>query len=334
MHVTQFFSKFFIVLLIFISPIVNADQETITKEKINKFYNSVVSIDSKVPQEARTSRSLGTTRQGSGVIIDNNNILTIGYIVIEANEILIGLPNGKKIPGKLTGYDHSSGFGIVSPIIKTELTPLIIGNSNNIKVDDTLLILPSPLKGIGSIAKMVSRRPFVGWWEYLLEQPIYTLPMNQSWAGAPLISPNGEILGVGSLFVQDAAFPGTISPGNMFVPINLLKPILNDLIKHGRRKTDIKPYMGMSTSDSSGKVIITRVSKKGPAEKSGLKKNDVIKSANGKHVSSVEELYKTIWSSGSFGVEINFEVIRNEKVIHFKVKTVDRMDYFIKNQSY
>ena len=167
-----------------------------------------------------------------------------------------------------------------------------------------------------------------------MEQPIYTLPMNQSWAGAPLISPNGEILGVGSLFVQDAAFPGTISPGNMFVPINLLKPILNDLIKHGRRKTDIKPYMGMSTSDSSGKVIITRVSKKGPAEKSGLKKNDVIKSVNGKHVSSVEELYKTIWSSGSFGVEINFQVIRNEKNINFKVKTVDRMEYFIKNQSY
>ena len=171
MHITQFFSKFFIVLLIFTSSNVNADQETITKEQINKFYNSVVSIDSKVPQEARTSRSLGTTRQGSGVIIDNNNILTIGYIVIEASEILIGLPNGKKIPGKLTGYDHSSGFGIVSPIVKTELTPLIIGNSNNIKVDDTLLIIPSPLKGLGSMAKMVSRRPFVGWWEYLLEQP-------------------------------------------------------------------------------------------------------------------------------------------------------------------
>lgn len=104
--------------LIFTSSIVNADEEKITKEKINQFYNSVVSIDSKVPQEARTSRSLGTTRQGSGVIIDNNNILTIGYIVIEASEIIIGLPNGKKIPGKLTGYDHSSGFGIVSPIIR------------------------------------------------------------------------------------------------------------------------------------------------------------------------------------------------------------------------
>jgi len=334
MYLLKIFLNFLIFYLIFISSLVKADENSITKEKIKKFYNSVVSIDSKIREEARTSKSLGTIRQGSGVIIDEYNILTIGYIVIEAHEIMIGLPNGKQIPGKLTGYDHSSGFGIVSPIIKTKLTPLEIGNSNDVDLDDTLLILPSPQKGIGSMAKMVSRRPFVGWWEYFLEKPIYTLPMNQSWAGAPLISSNGQILGVGSLFVQDAAFPGTFSPGNMFVPINLLKPILNDLIKYGRRKTDIKPYMGMSTTDSSGKVIITRVSKKGPAEKSGIKKNDIIKNVNGKPISSVEELYKTIWSSGSFGIEINIEVIRNEKNINFKVKTVDRMDYFIKNQSY
>ena len=158
--------------------------------------------------------------------------------------------------------------------------------------------------------------------------------MNQSWAGAPLISSNGKILGVGSLFVQDAAFPGTVSPGNMFVPINLLKPILNDLIKYGRRKKDIKPYIGLSTNNSSGKVIITRVSKKGPAEKSGLKKNDIIKTVNGKAINSVQMFYKTIWSSGNYGVEIDFEIIRNEKDLSFKVKSVDRMNYFIKNKSY
>ena len=334
MYLLKIFLKCLIFSLIFISSLVKADENSITKEKIKKFYNSVVSIDSKIREEARTSKSLGTIRQGSGVIIDEYNILTIGYIVIEAHEIMIGLPNGKQIPGKLTGYDHSSGFGIVSPIIKTKLTPLEIGNSNDVDLDDTLLILPSPQKGIGSMAKMVSRRPFVGWWEYFLEKPIYTLPMNQSWAGAPLISSNGQILGVGSLFVQDAAFPGTFSPGNMFVPINLLKPILNDLIKYGRRKKDVKPYIGISTNDSSGKVIITRVSKKGPAEKSGLKKNDIIKAVNGKAVNTVQMFYKTIWSSGNYGVEIDFEIIRNEKDLSFKVKSVDRMDYLIKNESY
>ena len=222
----------------------------------------------------------------------------------------------------------------MSPIIKTKLTPLELGDSNKIELDDALLILPSPQKGIGSIVKMVSRRPFVGWWEYLLEKPIYTIPMNQSWAGAPLVNSNGRILGIGSLFVQDAAFPGTMSPGNMFVPINLLKPILNDLITYGRRKSDVKPYLGISTNDSSGQVMVTRVSRNGPAEKSGIKQNDIIKAVNGKQVNSVEVFYKTIWTSGNFGVELNLEIIRNEKNLNFKVKSVDRMDYFIKNKSY
>lgn len=334
MCLSQVCRNILFIILLFISSIVYADQDSITKENIKKFYNAIVSIDSKVPEEARTAKSLGTIRQGSGVIIDGNNILTIGYIVVEASEIIIGLPDGKQIPGKLTGYDHSSGFGIVSPIIKTKLTPLELGDSNKIELDDALLILPSPQKGIGSIVKMVSRRPFVGWWEYLLEKPIYTIPMNQSWAGAPLVNSNGRILGIGSLFVQDAAFPGTMSPGNMFVPINLLKPILNDLITYGRRKSDVKPYLGISTNDSSGQVMVTRVSRNGPAEKSGIKQNDIIKAVNGKQVNSVEVFYKTIWTSGNFGVELNLEIIRNEKNLNFKVKSVDRMDYFIKNKSY
>jgi len=334
MYIIRICQKYFFISLFFVSSIVFADQSSITKDKIQNFYNAVVSIDSIVPDEARTSKSLGTVRQGSGVIIDQNNILTIGYIVIEASEIIIGLPDGKKIPGKLTGYDHSSGFGIVSPIIKTSLTPLKIGDSNKIELDDNLLILPSPNKGVGSVVKMVSRRPFIGWWEYLLENPIYTLPMNDSWAGSPLINHKGEILGIGSLFVADAALPGTLSPGNMFVPINLLRPILKDLIKYGRPKSGMKPYLGISTNDSNGEIIVTRVSKDGPSDKAGIRKNDIIKSVNGKQVNNIENFYRTIWNSGKIGVKIQLEIIRDKKKLNFKVKSVDRMDYFIKNKSY
>ena len=334
MYIFRISQKYIFISLFLVSSIVCADQSSITNDKIQNFYNGVVSIDSIVPDEARTSKSLGTVRQGSGVIIDQNNILTIGYIVIEASDIKIGLPNGKKIPGKLTGYDHSSGFGIVSPIIKTKLIPLKIGNSNKIELDDVLLILPSPNKGIGSMAKMVSRRPFVGWWEYFLEKPIYTLPMNQSWAGAPLVNSKGEILGIGSLFVADAASPGTLTPGNMFVPINLLKPILNDLLKYGRPKSGMKPYLGISTNDSSGKVIVTRVSTGGPSDKSGIRKNDIINAVNGNYVNSVKNFYMSIWNSGDIGVNIQLEIIRNNKKVKFNVKSVDRMDYFIKNKSY
>ena len=184
------------------------------------------------------------------------------------------------------------------------------------------------------MAKMVSRRPFVGWWEYFLEKPIYTLPMNQSWAGAPLVNSKGEILGIGSLFVADAASPGTLTPGNMFVPINLLKPILNDLLKYGRPKSGMKPYLGISTNDSSGKVIVSRVSTGGPSDKSGIRKNDIINAVNGNYVNTVKNFYMSIWNSGDIGVNIQLEIIRNNKKVIFNVKSVDRMDYFIKNKSY
>ena len=327
--------KFIFFLFIILLPLFShANDGSIDKNKLQLYFDSIVSIDSIIPENARTTKSLGTVRQGSGVVIDDETILTIGYIVIEAKEITIGLRNGKKIPGRLSGYDHTSGFGIISPIIKTELKSLKLGNSSKIDIDQPLYILPSPFKGSGSIAKMVSRRPFAGWWEYYLDRPIYTLPNNQSWAGSPLINSNGEILGIGSLFIADAATPGIMSPGNMFVPINLLKPILKDLKKYGRRKSNIKPYIGLSSQENNGKIIVTRVSQDGPSYIAGIKANDIITSVNGKLVKNLKNFYKTVWSTGNSGVSINISVERNGKELNFKVKSVDRMDYFIKNNSY
>ena len=195
----KIFFQSFIIIFIF-QNVFASEKKIATEEEVKKLYDSIVRIYSIVPPDARTANSLGTERRGSGVIIDDKHILTIGYIVIEAKKITIGLRNGKKIPGRLSGYDHTSGFGIISPIIKTELKSLKLGNSSKIDIDQPLYILPSPFKGSGSIAKMVSRRPVAGWWEYYLDRPIYTFPTNQSWAGSPLINSNGEILGIGSLF--------------------------------------------------------------------------------------------------------------------------------------
>ena len=327
--------KFIFFLLIFLLPLFSyANDGSIDKNKLQLYFDSIVSIDSIIPENARTAKSLGTVRQGSGVIIDDQTILTIGYIVIEAKEITIGLRNGKKIPGRLSGYDHTSGFGIISPIIKTELKSLKLGNSSKIDVDQPLYILPSPFKGSGSIAKMVSRRPFAGWWEYYLDRPIYTLPTNQSWAGSPLINSNGEILGIGSLFIADAATPGIMSPGNMFVPINLLKPILKDLKKYGRRKSNIKPYIGLSSNEYNGQVIVKRVSRDGPSYIAGIKANDIITSVNGNLVKNLKKFYEAVWATGNSGVSIKIGIQRNGKQINFDVKSIDRMDYFIKNNSY
>ena len=230
----------------------------ITKEKIERYYESIVSVRSIVPPEARTAASLGVEREGNGVAIDENHILTIGYIVIESESIEIGLSDGRRLPAKLVGYDHTSGFGIIKSVVPLKMPPLQLGNSDNINSEQDLLMLPSSNRGAGSIVRSVSRRPFTGWWEYFVENPIYTTPPNGLWAGAPILNDKGEVLGIGSLFVSDSV-PGTSSPGNMSVPINLLKPILGDLISSGRRKSKIQPYLGISSDDSNDQIIVARV---------------------------------------------------------------------------
>ena len=327
----MFIAKYmFPVLLLFCAS--NAYGE-ITKENVQRFYESIVSIRSIVPPEARTAASLGVEREGNGVAIDENYILTIGYIVLESESIEIGLSDGRRLPAKLVGYDPASGFGIIKSVVPLKMPPLQLGDSDDIKSEEDLLILPSPNRGAGSIVRSVSRRPFTGWWEYLVESPIYTTPPNRFWAGAPILNGNGEILGIGSLFVSESV-PGISSPGNMSVPINLLKPILEDLLANGRRTSNIRPYLGISSDDSNDQITVTRVSKDGPAFRAGIKPQDRIVTVNGSQISNLESFYKKVWKSGEAGVTIELGVLRSGSLINFRVKTVDRLDYFFKPQSF
>jgi serine protease Do len=238
----------------------------------------------------------------------------------------------KKFPGELIGYDHTTGFGILRTIIQSDLTPLQIGDSDQLTEQDFLYVLPYLTEGRPSAVKMVSRRSFVGWWEYFLDKPIYTYPANSSFAGSALINEYGEVLGIGSLYVADAAAQGMSSPGNMFVPINDLKPILDDLIKNGKRTKDIKPYMGLTPRDNSGQVQITRVNDNGPAAKAGFNKNDIILAVNNEKINSVEELYKKVWSFGGPGTKLQFEIKRNQKQLNIELITMDRNDFFVKTK--
>jgi serine protease Do len=311
----------------------NNSYADLTKEKIEQFYESIVSVHSIVPSEARTAASLGVEREGNGVAIDEKHILTIGYIVIESESIEIGLPDGRRLPAKLVGYDHTTGFGIIKSIVPLKMPSLKLGDSDNIDSEQDLLILPSPNRGAGSIVRSVSRRPFTGWWEYFVENPIYTTPSNGLWAGAPILNNNGEILGIGSLFVSESV-PGIFSPGNMSVPINLLKPILEDLISSGRRKSKIQPYLGISSDDSNNQIIVTRISDGGPAFQAGIRPQDIIVTINGSQVSDLKSFYQKLWKSGEAGITIELSVLRRGTIMNFSVKTVDRLDYFFTPQSF
>ena len=323
------------VFLISTTSISLSEQKKITSEEdVRRIYQSVVKIDSIVPSDARTANSLGTIRGGNGIVIDDKHILTIGYIVVEAETITITLPNGGVVPAELAGYDHTTGFGILKTILPSKLTPLQIGNSDKLNKEDLLYVLPYLTEGAPSAVKMVSRRSFTGWWEYFLDKPIYTHPMNTSFAGSALINEFGELLGIGSLYVSDAAAEGVPMPGNLFVPINDLKPILDDLIENGKRTADVKPYMGLTSNDDTGKVMVTRVNDDGPAAKAGFKENDIILKVNKINIQDTEKFYKTVWSQGGPGTLLDFEIERNNQIISLKLTTMDRNDFFVKPKYY
>jgi serine protease Do len=323
------------IFLISTTSISLSEQKKITSEEdVRRIYQSIVKIDSIVPSDARTANSLGTIRGGNGIVIDDKHILTIGYIVVEAETITITLPNGGVVPAELAGYDHTTGFGILKTILPSKLTPLQIGNSDKLNKEDLLYVLPYLTEGAPSAVKMVSRRSFTGWWEYFLDKPIYTHPMNTSFAGSALINEFGELLGIGSLYVSDAAAEGILSPGNLFVPINDLKPILNDLIVNGKRTADVKPYMGLTSNDDTGKVMVTRVNDDGPAAKAGFKENDIILKVNKINIQDTEKFYKTVWSQGGPGTLLDFEIERNNQIISLKLTTMDRNDFFVKPKYY
>ena len=323
------------IFLISTASISLSEQKKITSEEdVRRIYQSVVKIDSIVPSDARTANSLGTIRGGNGIVIDDKHILTIGYIVVEAETITITLPNGGVVPAELAGYDHTTGFGILKTILPSKLTPLQIGNSDKLNKEDLLYVLPYLTEGAPSAVKMVSRRSFTGWWEYFLDKPIYTHPMNTSFAGSALINEFGELLGIGSLYVSDAAAEGVPMPGNLFVPINDLKPILNDLIVNGKRTVNVKPFMGLTSNDDTGKVMVTRVNDDGPAAKAGFKENDIILKVNKINIQDTEKFYKTVWSQGGPGTLLDFEIERNNQIISLKLTTMDRNDFFVKPKYY
>ena len=289
----------------------------------------IVKLSIKAIKGARSADTLGAEREGTGVVIDASGlILTVGYLVIEAGSILAMAPDGRVHPATVLGFDHASGFGLLraAPGITTQ--PLKLGDSSRLTGLQSVRIAAHESAGGVTPACVSVRRRFAGWWEYMIDDAIFTAPPRGEHSGAALLGDDGSLLGIASLWVSDTLASGVAFPGNMFIPINLLKPILDDLITHGRRQTPSRPWLGIYTEEIESHVVVTRTLPDGPADRSGIKRGDIILGVAGHSIGTQTEFYERLWSSGEAGNDVTLHVLHDKKVKHYVVYSADRTDYF------
>ncbi len=279
------------------------------------------------------TRAWGSQRSGSGVLIAPSGlVLTIGYLILEADEVEITDSAGRSFPASVVAYDHATGFGLLRPIGPVAVKPIALGASHSIEQLDRLMFATAGEGGV-SVTTVVSRRPFAGYWEYLIDGAIFTAPPRGDHSGAALINKDGELVGIGSLFVMDAVTPGERLPGNMFVPIDLLKPILAEMIATGRQKSGRRPWIGVNSIEDDGRVKVLRVTKDGPADLAGLRPGDIILSVGGEKVRELPDFYRRLWSTGEPGVEVALTILQGVELRELKVKSIDRLDFIRRKPS-
>lgn len=312
----------FILLIAFCVP-------SYAEQDPKEILKAVVKIKTIIPNDARSARTLGTQREGSGVLIDSNgHIITIGYLINEAESIQVFGPESKAIDATFVAYDQSTGFGLLKVNTPLSVTPMELGQSSEVKQGDPVLVASHG--GADSVlgARVISRKEFAGYWEYLLEDAIFTSPPHPNFGGAALIGRNGRLLGIGSLFSQIMIQGLGSIACNVFVPIDLLKPILSDLIIKGRSSEPPRPWLGLNVEEAHGRIFITRVTDGGPADKAGLQVGDMILSVNKTEVKGIADLYRKVWSLGDAGVDVPLSILRGIQIKDIIVPSDDRTKFY------
>ena len=290
--------------------------------------DSLVGVRANIPADARTAETLGRERAGSGVVIDKDGlVLTIGYLIMESTSAEVLLPDGRDVPAEVAAYDYDTGFGLLRPLTPLEIEPIELGSAKSFSEDSRVLVASFDGEISTTPAIVVSRRDFAGYWEYLLPNAIFTSPPHRGFGGAALLGPQGKLVGIGSLVVGDALPEQQPLPGNMFVPIDALKPILDELLRHGRSAGSGRPWLGLFSEVHRGNVFVTRVAPDGPAAQAGVEADDIIVAVDGKRVRDLLEFYRAVWALGTPGVTVPLTLLDDEGMRDIEIRSADRYDY-------
>ena len=296
--------------------------------RIEELVSAVVRIKTHVNPEGRTVEGLGREREGSGILIDNDGlVLTIGYLMVEAYAAEVVDNSGRTVPASVVGYDHETGFGLLRTMEPLKLKPMPLGKSADVKERDPVLVASFGGPDMVAGAYVVAKREFAGNWEYMLDEALFTAPPHPAWSGAALINREGKLVGVGSLIVGDAGGGSDKTPGNMFVPIDRLLPVLGDLISDGRVAGPGRPWLGVNTDELRGRLFVSRVTPGGPAEKAGLKRGDVVVGVNGEPPKNLADFYRKVWAQGAAGTTVAIDVLQDSQVRRVEIKSINRLDH-------
>lgn len=300
---------------------------------VDDVLGSVLRIHSEIPKRARTARALGTKREGNGVIIDGQGlILTVGYIILEASAIRVEERGGGSSPATFVGYDSESGLGLIRAVNSLKGKPIQMGTAAKLKPESPLLIATHEKEGGIKSAMVVSRRTFAGYWEYLLEDAIFTSPPIENFAGAALIDSDLRLVGIGSLFVRDAASADVHFPGNLFIPIDKLFPVLADLIASGRPGGPPRPWLGVYVTESYGRLVVTRTAEESPARANNIGLGDIILKVEGQEVLDMADFFRKVWRRGDAGVILELTVLQGSEINKIRLKSSDRYQHYINPQ--
>jgi S1-C subfamily serine protease len=298
---------------------------------LNAALSSIVALRAQVPQDAFTAGVLGTERAGNGVLIRASGlVLTIGYLVTEAESVWLQTGAGHSAPGHALAYDHETGFGLVQALAPLDAPALPLGRSVEASVGEYVVVggAGGPQRSVA--ARIVAKQEFAGYWEYVLDEAIFTSPAHPHWGGAALIGPKGDLLGIGSLQLEQRRAPNIVQHINMIVPIDLLKPVLDDLLTRGRPNRPPRPWLGLYAAEIEDRVVIVGLAEGGPAQRADLRQGDIILAVAGVAVATLLALFRRIWSLGSAGVDVPLTVLREGETVELRVNSGDRNSFLKK----